>query len=115
MAVVALAFGPPLNGNTVGSDVASAATLPILSGDYFAVTGTTNIDYISTLGSSPGKRITLKFGGNLTLNHNTGTVPAGTGAMFLAASGNVAVTTNDVIRLVFDGTLWRQETTLLAV
>jgi len=115
MAIAVLGFGPPLGGNTVGADVASAATLAIGPGDYFAVTGTTNIDFIATAGISAGKRITLKFGGNLTLNHNTADPPAGTAAMILSGSANVNATANDVVRFVYDGTNWRQETPLLAV
>jgi len=99
-----------------GADVASAATLTLGNdGNYFSITGTTNIDYITTTDWTPGSVVHLKFNGSLTLNHNTGTVPANTAALTLAAAGNVSVTADDMITLVYDGSTWRQLHALLAI
>lgn len=98
-----------------GADVASAGTLAILNGDFFFITGTTNIDYINVGYRPPGATLTLKFGASLTLNHNTGTVPAGAAALFLDGSANVSATANDMIDFKYDGTLWRQRSRILGV
>jgi hypothetical protein len=101
---------------TRGADVASAATITLGNGNYFSVTGTTNIDYITITDWTPGSFVILKFNGSLTLNHETGSPVAGTSAaMTLAASGNVSVGDKDMVILCYDGSTWRQVTALLAI
>lgn len=99
-----------------GADVVAAATLTLgTDGNYFNVTGATAVDFITTTGWQAGSMITLRLVSNPTLNHNTGSPPGTAAALFLAASGNVTTSANDMITLVYDGTLWRQVTALLAV
>lgn len=90
-----------------GGDVASAATITLGSGNFFHVTGTTNIDCITTTGWTNGSTVTLEFDGVLTLNDSTGGCGAGTSNVDLNA---VYVTTaNDTITLVLDGGSWDEK------
>jgi hypothetical protein len=82
----------------VGDAIASDATITMPhTGDYFNVTGTTNISAITP--SWRGRRITLHFSGVLQLQEG----------------GNLALTSNpvntssaDIVQLVCDGTNWIQ-------
>lgn len=83
------------------ADLASAAdiTLPA-TGDYFRITGTTNIGTI-TAPASGTREITLIFTASLTLGHNS----AGTGAPIILPSGaNFSATDDDVVKLVYEAT-----------
>lgn len=96
-----------------GSDVASAATLTLGSspgtsaGNVFNVTGVTAVDFITTTGWQAGSEITLILKGAITLNHNTGSPGAGTAALKLAGAANLVGATGDMVKLVYDGTVWR--------
>jgi hypothetical protein len=80
-----------------GADVASANTLT-LGGDgmVYNITGTTQINLITTTGYAVGNQVTLKFGGNITVAHNqtagatTGTILMGSNGSYLAANNYVA-------------------------
>jgi hypothetical protein len=90
-----------------GGVIASAATVFATPLDeVFSVTGTTNIQTIN--GGFRGRRITLIFAAALSLVH-------GTGNLRLTGSANLAVTANDVLQLVFDGTNWQQAAPLVAI
>lgn len=97
--------------NGKGADVASAATLTLgTDGNTFTITGTTNIDFITTTGWSIGVRILLYFPGALSVNHNTGSPPANTAPIF--TTNGVALTTSatfvaTIAELQFTGTDWR--------
>lgn len=92
-----------------GADVASAGTITLGDdGNYFHITGTTTINYISTGRWRAGSVVILKFGGSLTVTHNAGTVPTGTAAMLLAGAANLSATADDTLTLVYDGTTWRE-------
>lgn len=98
--------------NSQGADVASANTLTLgYDGNSFVVTGTTSINYITTTGWTDGSRITLHFEGSVTLNDNTGTVPANTAAMRLdAATVNMTAGDNITFELITIGVdrYWRE-------
>ena len=91
-----------------GADVASAATITLGNGNYFDVTGATAIDFITTTDWQAGSVVTLQFDSNPTINHNTGSPPANTGAILLAGAANFASTASDTLTLLFDGTTWRE-------
>lgn len=75
--------------------IASAATLSILPcGDYFYVTGTSNITSIPA--SFPDRRITLQFDDALTVVDGSN----------LRLAGNFVTTFMDTLTLVSDGTNW---------
>lgn len=76
-----------------GTNVASAATIAP-TGNLFHVTGTTNIDNISTTGLLAGTRLTLIFDGILTVNDGTGN---------LKLAGNFTTSADDVLVVEFDG------------
>lgn len=78
--------------------VASAATitLPPSENDFYAISGTTNIDTI-TATSMAGRRITLKFAGILTVGDGTGNCKL---------SAGFTTTADDTITLACDGTSW---------
>ena len=82
------------NGNQVqlskGADVASAATLPILTdGNYFDVTGTNTITAIASTGGI-GTQIKLHFDSALTLTHHATDLILPGGANITTAAGDEA-------------------------
>lgn len=92
-----------------GADVASAGTVTLgADGNYFHITGTTTINYITVTNWQAGSVIILKFGGSLTVTHNAGSVPANTAAILLAGAANLSATADDTLTLVYDGTTWRE-------
>ena len=78
-----------------GSDVASAATVTLGDGEYFHITGTTDITDIDFTDSWDGRRATLIFDGALKITHNATT---------LKCPGNVDIKTvaGDRVRVVVD-------------
>lgn len=93
--------------NGASASVAAAATLTLTT-NLTLVTGNTNIDFITTTGILAGTVIVLNFSGTPTVNHNTGAVPGGTAAIFLAGAANFAATANDTLTLVYNGTVWAE-------
>ncbi len=88
-----------------GSDVASASDITLGAGNYFDITGTTQIDTIASTGWTIGSFVVLQFDASVTVKHNT----AGTGASLqLAGSGDFSATAGDTLMLVYDGTDWRE-------
>jgi len=79
-----------------GSEVASAAALPLPTGRVFHVTGTTNIRSITSTNFAAGVEITMIFDGVLTVTNG--------GNMKLA--GNFVTTALDTLSLIYDGTNW---------
>lgn len=90
-----------------GTDVASAGTItPGVTGDFFYVTGTGTIDFITITNLQNGRELTLIFAAAATVNHLTAAPPAGTkqirlagGIPFVAAKYN-----NLKLALITDGT-----------
>lgn len=82
--------------NFKGANVASAATI-VPTGNSFRITGTTNIDTISSTGIWAGTELTLIFDGVLTVNDGTGN---------LKLAGNFTTSADDVLRVYWDGTNW---------
>lgn len=98
-----------------GADVASGGTVTLLNGgNYFDVTGTTAIDFITVSGQSgipnwtAGSIIVLQFDGAASVNHNAASPPAGTAPILLQAAGSFAAGTDDTLTLVYDGVTWRE-------
>jgi len=89
-----------------GTDIASAndATLTI-TGNYFDITGNTQINTLSATGIQAGTLIVLQFDSNPVVKHAT----AGAGAQFqLAGAGDFSATAGDTLGVIFDGTYWRE-------
>lgn len=89
-----------------GSCTSGDCTLPAVGG-FFVVTGTTTVDGFSTAGVTAGTMIVVQTSGSITFTDN-GTVAAGFGAMKLVGAGNVSMTANDNIMLMWTGSFWDQ-------
>ena len=100
-------FSKRVQGNK-GEDVASGGTVTLTEGTLFDITGTTNIDYITTTTWKKGTLICLQFDSALTVNHNTGSVPANTSAIFLNGSVNAVLTAGSTLTLIFDDVFWKE-------
>lgn len=79
-----------------GAAVASAAALPLPTGNVFHVTGTTGITSITSTNFQAGVMITLIFDGALTVTDGSN----------LKVAGNFTTTADDTLTLVYDGTNW---------
>lgn len=79
-----------------GAAVASAAALPLPTGNVFHVTGTTNVTSITSTNFASGVCITLIFDGVLTVTDGSN----------LKLAGNFVTTADDTITLIYDGTNW---------
>jgi len=72
-----------------GADIASASTLaPGNDGNYFDVTGTTNIIAINAVRSQPGTVIKLHFDGILTISHHANNIILPNGVNYTTAAGD---------------------------
>jgi hypothetical protein len=90
-----------------GADVAAAGTLTLgTDGNFFSITGNTNIDFLTTSNWQAGSIVLLQFTGTPTVNHNTGSPPGSTAAILLAGAAGFAATANDTLSLVYNGTTW---------
>lgn len=70
-----------------GADVASASALPVLTdGNFFDVTGTTDIDTIASVGV--GTFVTLQFDAILTINHDAADLILPGGLDIITAAGD---------------------------
>jgi hypothetical protein len=91
-----------------GSDVASANDTTLSSGNYFDITGTTQINAIAVSGWQAGSEVTLQFDSTPTVKHNTAG-SAGFASILLAGAVDFVAGTNDTLTLVYDGTTWREK------
>jgi hypothetical protein len=91
-----------------GSDVASANDTTLgLNGNYFDVTGATQMNGIATAGWTRGSMVTLQFDGAPTVKHNTA-ASAGFASFQLAGAADFAASAGDTLTLRYDGTYWRE-------
>jgi hypothetical protein len=79
-----------------GAAVASAAALPVPTGNVVHVTGTTNITSITSTNFQSGACVTLIFDDVLTLTDGNN----------IKIAGDFITTADDTIRLCFDGSNW---------
>lgn len=91
-----------------GADVASAADVTLGNGNYFDVTGTTNVQRMLGTGWTVGSEVTLQFDASVTVEHN---VAAGSGyfGFQLAGAANFSATAGDTLTVIFDGAFWREK------
>ncbi len=91
-----VAGGLGLQGASIAS--ATALTLPAI-GDYFSVTGTTQVESIST--RTAGRVVRLKFDGALVLKYNAS-------SLILPGAADITTAAGDVAELVSEGSgNWR--------
>lgn len=79
-----------------GANVASAAAMPLPTGNVFHVTGTTNITSITSTSFTGGMCIALIFDDVLTFTDGNN----------LKLAGNFTTSADDTISLCYDGTNW---------
>lgn len=87
-------------------DIASANDITLSDGgNFWDITGTTQINTIAATGWIAGSVICFQFDGNVVVKHAT----AGSGAQLqLAATGDFSATAGDTLMLIYDGTYWRE-------
>ena len=91
---------------STGADVASANDLTLGNdGNVFTITGTTQINAITTTNWQAGSEIILIFNASVTVKNNTAG-GANTAVMLLAGGADFSATANDVLKLVYNGTSW---------
>lgn len=92
-----------------GTDVASADEITLSEhGNYFDITGTTDINHITKTGWQAGSVVILQFDGSLDVVHDSGS-PVGTEAsILLSGAGDFSATADDTLQLVYDGTTFRE-------
>ena len=100
-----LVVGDRFQGNK-GPDIVGAATITLGDGNYFDITGNTNIDFMTTTGWQTGSVVVLQFDANSGANDNTVSPPANTAAFDLA--GDFTASSGDTLTIIFDGTFWRE-------
>jgi hypothetical protein len=90
-----------------GSDVASANDITLGLGNYFDLTGVTDVQRILGTGWTAGTVITLQTDGAIKIVNNTA---AGGGyyGFQLAGSANFEMTAGDTLTVVFDGAWFRE-------
>jgi len=91
---------------TMGSDVTSASTLTLGDGNFFQITGTTTINYITTTNWKKGSIVYLIFVNGLTINHNTSSPPANTASILISGNANIVFSAGSTITLIYDGDNW---------
>lgn len=92
-----------------GPDRASASTTTLSTyGNYFDITGTTTINYITTTDWKAGSMVVLQFDSAVTITDNAGTPPANTADILLAGTANMSATAGSTLTLLYDGTFWRE-------
>lgn len=94
-------FSNPAGSGKINTRISpSAGTFPTRSTvDYYEVTGTTNINNLSA--TYEGHRVTLKFGGSLTVSASAGNIK-------LSGGSDMSATADDLLCLVCDGTNWHE-------
>lgn len=101
-----LQMGAGRFGMSKGADVASANDLTLGSdGNMFHITGTTQINAITTANWQAGSEVTLIFDASVTVKNNTAG-GAGTAVLRLAGAADFSATALDALKLGYDGTQW---------
>lgn len=91
---------------STGADVASANDLTLGNdGNVFTITGTTQINAITTTNWQAGSEIILIFNASVTVKNNTAG-GANTAVLLLSGGVDFSATSNDVLKLVYNGTSW---------
>jgi hypothetical protein len=93
---------------TKGADVAAANNLTLgIDGNFFNITGATQINAITTSNWTSGSILILLFASTPTVKHNTAG-GGGTAKLFLAGSLDFVAAANSVLGLMYDGTQWQE-------
>lgn len=82
----------------IGQDIASATALPQPTCDIHTITGTTTITSITATNFPVGKMVTFITSGSVTINDGNN----------ISLTGNLSMTANDTLTLIYDGTNFSQ-------
>lgn len=96
-----------------GADAASANDLTLGLGNYFDVTGATQINAIRSRGWQAGSLVTLQFDSTPTVKHNTAG-GAGFASLILATAADFFPVAGSTLTLRYDGATWREVSRMLA-
>lgn len=92
----------------LGASIASANSLTLGNdGNTFTITGTTQINAITTANWQAGSVVRLIFSSTPTVKHNTAG-GGGTAVIQLSGATDFVAAANDVLTLVYDGTDWHE-------
>ena len=99
-----------IDGRTLGykgAAVASANDITLGQGNFFVITGTTQINRILGTGWTPGSVVTFRFNLSVDVTHNTA---AGSDyyGFLLAGGSTFSATGEDTLTVLFDGGYWRE-------
>lgn len=92
-----------------GAAVSSANNLVLgTGGNYFNITGTTQINLLSSAGWQGGSQVTLKFDAAVTVKHNQ-SVSGDNKPIILAGGADFIARVGDLLQLIYDstGAVWR--------
>lgn len=91
-----------------GADAASGTDLTLGNGNYFLVTGTTQIEGIIPAGWTGGSTVILQFVSSVTVAHSG--ISENGDPVLLAGAANFSATAGDTLTLVRDdsGGFWRE-------
>lgn len=91
-----------------GAAVTAANDLTLgADGNTFSITGATTINAITTANWQAGSVVNLIFASTPTVKNNT-SGGAGTAKILLASSADFVAAANDVLTLLYDGTVWHE-------
>jgi hypothetical protein len=92
-----------------GADVASANDITLGGdGNYFVITGTTDVQRILTADWQAGSIIILRFSGALTLHDQHASGSGYAGFFLTGQGGDRTVSADSVGTFIYDGTYWRE-------
>lgn len=91
-----------------GGDVSSGTTITLGDGNYFDVTASNPISFMTTTNWQTGSKITLQFDAAPTITNNASLPPGDTAAFLLANNVNFATLSGDTLTLIFDGNTWQE-------
>ena len=90
-----------------GAAVAAANDMTLEQGNYFTITGATQMERMLGTGWTAGSIVILKFNSNPVVKNNTA---AGSGyyGFLLAGLGDFSAGADDTLTVAFDGAFWRE-------
>lgn len=92
-----------------GADIVAANNLAIgTDGNYFVVTGNTEIRHLSTTGWTAGSVIYLQFSGTPLIRDEFAAPGVGYAQLQLSGNSDFQASANDTLSLAYDGTTWRE-------
>jgi len=100
-------FNKRSQGNK-GASISSSSTLTLGNGNLFPITGTTTINYITTTGWKEGSMICLDFHSDITINHNSSSIPTTALPIFLKSNTLFTFKSGSVLTLIYDESYWRE-------